>query len=311
MKFVSKFLALALVANLSAPAWSCSVDGKDGFLPDNTLYISADTKGLKGGLTEEQFNNIIDKVETVMAPIVSSKGGVLSVERAWKDGTVNAYANRSGNQWVVHMFGGLARHATVTEDGFALVMCHEIGHHIGGAPQKGGLAVTSGGWWGGSLPSGTRWASNEGQADYYATLKCLRRVYLNDDNTTLVAQMTVPKTLSKFCHSTFKNDKTDANICIRAAMSGLSIANLFAALRAGTAAPDFDKPDTNVVSTTYDNHPASQCRLDTYFQGAICDVDFNTDVSNSDANVGTCSIANGNKIGNRPLCWFKPSTDAR
>src|SRR5690606_1616432 len=146
------------------PVMACTVDGSEGIVPENDLYIAADSKSmLNSNLDEEKFNAVIDKVLAVYEPLVEAEGGELKVERNWTDGTVNAYAHRRGGTWNVAMFGGLARHETITEDGFALVVCHEIGHHIGGAPKKGGWFST--------------WATNEGQADYFATLKCLRKVF--------------------------------------------------------------------------------------------------------------------------------------
>ena len=48
-----------------------------------------------------------------------------------------------------------------------------------------------------------------------------------------------------------------------------------------------------------------QCRLDTYFQGSLCDKDVNDEVDNSDAE-GVCTLAQGYTFGTRPLCWYKP-----
>ncbi|MBY0517376.1 MAG: hypothetical protein K2P81_10730 [Bacteriovoracaceae bacterium] len=308
MKFTANFFALMLSLSIATNGYACTEDGSTGLLPENDMYIPVNMKGIKSGLTEEQFNAVIDKVLAVYEPIVSSAGGKLTVSRAWEDGTVNAYASRSGNTWQVAMFGGLARHETITEDGFALVVCHEIGHHIGGAPKKGASVRTGGGGWtgGGTGSSSISWASNEGQADYFATLKCLRKVYLSDDNTSIVRSLGAPAALTKACRKEFKGNKVDSNICIRAGMSGLSVAKLFQALRNQTKAPDFATPDAKVVSSTDDNHPDTQCRLDTYFQGALCGIDDATDVSQTDAKVGTCHTANGDSIGTRPLCWFKP-----
>lgn len=296
MKFTAKIFSLVLAMTVATNGYTCSEDGSTGIVPENDMYIPVNAKGIKTGLTEEQFNAVIDKVVTVYDPIVSSLGGKLSVQRNWEDGTVNAYASRSGNVWQVAMFGGLARHETITEDGFALVVCHEIGHHIGGAPKKGG-----GGWWGGAS-----WATNEGQADYFATLKCLRKSFVNDDNASVVRGMTVPASLKTKCETEYKN-AAEAAICIRGGMAGLSVAKLFQSLRNQTTAPDFNTPDSRVVSTTDHNHPATQCRLDTYFQGALCQMDDNTDVSDTDEKVGVCHPSNGDTIGNRPLCWFKPT----
>lgn len=295
-----KKTALLLGLTVSGLALACGSNG--GFLPENDLNIPANVKGINGGITEAEFNTAIDKVENIYKSIVTSKGGNLVVNRKWSDGTVNAYAQQSGKTWSVAMFGGLARHETITSDGFSLVVCHEIGHHIGGAPRKGGSG--GGGWWGGG--SATSWASNEGQADYFSSLKCLRRAFLNDDNATVVASLNAPKALVDACTSSKRGDLNETNLCIRIGMAGKSVANLFSAL---SKLPDtkFETPDAKVVASTDHNHPKAQCRLDTYFQGALCEVNYTEDVSNSDETTGTCTSANGFKEGNRPLCWFKPS----
>lgn len=285
MKFLS---ALLLTLAISGSVLACSEDGRSGFLPENDLNIPVGAKTV-GGITQPQFNAVIDKLETIYAPIVSSMGGTLRINRKWEDGTVNANATRAGS-WVVNMFGGLARHQTITEDGFALVLCHELGHHLGGAPKVAGFF--------------NRWASNEGQSDYFATLKCLRKAFLNDKNSTIIRKLKAPKALSDACSKAWPN-KDDKAICVRAGMAGASVAALFAALRNKPEAK-FETPDTNTVSRTDDAHPAHQCRLDTYFQGALCEVGFNEDVSQKDEVQGTCHGSLGHTSGLRPLCWFKP-----
>ncbi len=285
MKFLS---ALLLTLSLSGSVLACSEDGRSGFLPENDLKIPVGVKTV-GGITEAQFNAVIDKLETIYAPIVSNMGGTLRINRKWEDATVNANATRAGS-WVVNMYGGLARHQTITEDGFALVLCHEIGHHLGGAPKVAGFL--------------NRWASNEGQSDYFATLKCLRKAFLNDKNTTIVRKLKAPVALTQACAKAWPN-KDDKAICVRNGMAGASVAALFASLRNKPEAK-FETPDTNIVSRTDDAHPAHQCRLDTYFQGALCEIGLNEDVSQKDEVQGTCHASLGHTSGLRPLCWFKP-----
>lgn len=285
---ILKYGFLTVLATFSFSALTCTKNGQEGFLPKNDLWISADSKGILG-ITAGQFNAVIDKVEAIYAPIVSSYGGELQVERRWSDGTVNAYAEQDGAVWKVSMFGGLARHRAITEDGFALVVCHEIGHHIGGAPKY----------------SSDEWATNEGQADYFATLKCLRRVWMSDNNEQIVSNLNAPETLTEACAKSWTN-KNDRALCIRGAMAGDSVAQLFAALGRSRIAR-FDTPDTKIVSQTYDSHPATQCRLDTYFQGALCELSFNDDVSQNDEVSGTCHASTGQALGLRPRCWFSPS----
>ena len=142
-----KKLLVTTALMATTASYACTVDGTEGIVEDNNLWIAPNAKSV-GAIDEIEFNKVIDKVVKIYEPIIAAEGATLDVSRNWEDGTVNAYASRSGDTWQIHMFGGLARHETITSDGFALVVCHEIGHHIGGAPKK-------------TLWSGqTRWATS-------------------------------------------------------------------------------------------------------------------------------------------------------
>lgn len=279
------FLATLIV---SQPVLTCTKDGSEGFLPENNLKIMVGDKAA-GGLTEEQFNSVIDQVEEIYKPIVSTYGGNLEVVRNWTNGTVNAYAEQEGDIWKVSMFGGLARHKTITPDGFALVVCHELGHHIGGVPRYGG----------------DDWASNEGQSDYFANLKCLRRIWDGQDNAAVIKDMQVPSFVTESCAKSWSS-KADQDICVRGAMAGDSVAKLFASLSWSKPA-QFNTPDPKQVTVTSDSHPATQCRLDTYFQASLCEVSFMDEIGQEDEMSGVCHGNNGQEVGLRPRCWFKPT----
>lgn len=287
-----KFLSLLVLSfACSGMAFGCSEDGSSGIVEDNDTFIPVGVK-TKGGITEAEFNNVIDKIEAIYAPVIANRGGKLKIARKWSDGTANANAMRLGSAYNVNMYGGLARHEAITSDGFALVLCHEIGHHIGGAPKTSGFLGLN------------RWASNEGQADYWATLKCLRQVYLNENNLVATRRLkNVPAALTAACTKAHA-DKTDLSICVRSGMAGASVANFFASVRKKPEAK-FETPDTAVVSKTNDSHPAHQCRLDTYLQGAICEKALNEDVDQKDEVQGTCHGSTGQSVGLRPVCWFK------
>jgi hypothetical protein len=288
---ILKKLSVALLVVGINGALACDMHGKGGFVPENDLFIGVNDKNTSG-MTEEVFNEVLDRVEGIYSPIISSMGKRLEVVRNWNDGTVNAYAQQTGNTWKISMFGGLARHITVTPDGFAVVACHELGHHIGGLPKKGG-------WFGSS------WASNEGQSDYWANAKCFRKYVENDDNIEMMAAVEVPEFVTEKCMANF-SEATDIAVCQRGSMAGLSLANLFRALGRTTTELKFETPDPAVVRSTDHNHPAAQCRLDTYFQGSLCDRDAYEDTNNSDVAKGFCTRSANYVDGVRPLCWFKP-----
>lgn len=272
----------------------------DTCFPRNDLYIPENIKSVT--MSEAEFNKAIDDIEDIYKPIFKDEyGAKLKVFRKWEDATVNAYAKQSGKTWEVHMFGGLARHSTITMDGFRAVVCHEVGHHIGGAPKiKSWLGTNS-------------WASNEGQADYFATSKCLKKYFEVDHEETIKIYEAAEKSndanrkySKKLCDDA-NNSVLEAAICFRGAMAGQSLAELFRVLRRLPEALRFDKPDSAVVSTTYHRHPKPQCRMDTYFQGALCDQDPHLFPDQSDAAIAFCNRKDGYKLGIRPLCWLKPS----
>ncbi|OQW52794.1 MAG: hypothetical protein A4S09_08090 [Proteobacteria bacterium SG_bin7] len=254
------------------------------FAPQNNLRrpISQNLSGI----TEEEFNAVLDKVYEIYKPIFKEHKAEFVIQRFWDDDTVNAYAFREGKKWNIAMYGGLARHEEVTRDGFMLVACHEIGHHLGGYPRGG-------------------WASNEGNSDYYGTLKCLRRMWNNGDSIEIVKKMKVDKKAVELCEEQWEGNEERA-ICERASMAGKSLGRLLAVL-GGQEMPEFDTPDSTVVTKTNHAHPAAQCRLDTYFHGALCTVDWNQDMDEEDPNVGACKVS---EVGGRRACWFKePSAD--
>ena len=289
---MTKGILVALMATTLtfSQAFSCDSLGKSGFAPENNMKIYAGDKAANN-MTKELFLEAIGRVSSVYAPIVAERGAKLIMNNRWDDATVNASAQQSGKNWTVNMYGGLARHPLVTVDGFMMVVCHELGHHIGGAPKKAGF--------------GGAWASNEGQSDYWAGLKCMRRVLENDDNIAIVSKMEIDAEAASKCESIYANE-SEVALCKRISMAGKSLAMLLGDL-GGNSNVNFTTPDASVVSRTYDAHPAAQCRLDTYFQGTLCDKAILDDVDAKDATKGVCIKKDGFEFGTRPLCWYKPS----
>jgi len=279
--------ALSLSMSLSS-AFACDIHGKTGFMPENNLRISKYDKDTNG-MTQERFESIVKRVSDAYIPLAKEKGAALEYINNWDDETVNAFADRDGGTWHVNMFGGLARHPLTTDDGFMLVVCHETGHHFGGAPR---------------YDQNTDWAANEGQADYYGALKCMKRVLEKDDNIAIVSKMSIDAEATKQCQMVYKN-AAEVALCQRIAMAGKSLGQLLGSL-GGNSKVNFNTPDKSVVKRTNDNHPAAQCRLDTYFSGGLCDKSFTEEVDQTSPIPGTCIKRDGYKVGPRPLCWYKP-----
>lgn len=270
----AKGLAILGATLFTAPAMAT-------FMPPNNLHLE-DNLELDSNVTEADFNKVIDTAEKVFKPIIKKHGGTLDIKRRWDDSTVNASAIQMGKTWEVNMYGGLARREEVTLDGFALVLCHEIGHHLAGFPFV------------------SEWAANEGEADYYGTQACVRQLWRGQENE--VAAQTVDATPKAACDEAWTSD-ADRNLCYRIMMAGRSLAEL---LSHGAGNVSFSTPDPKVVERTFHEHPEAQCRLDTFVAGALCKASFDMNlIPGDEPEAMKYSCGPRFDQGQRPTCWFK------
>jgi hypothetical protein len=269
-------------------------------LPPNDLDKEDNVFEFNPNVTEADFNAVIQRGMDIYGPIVEAFGGRLEIVGRWTDSTVNASANRDvfdPNKWIVTMYGGLARRPEVTVDGFVMVLCHELGHHLGGFPFV------------------RDWAADEGQADYFASLECTKHFWGADRDGNAAAREQTPQVAKDRCDDIWST-QSGQDLCYRSMMASKSISDLLGAL--GETEVHFDTPDTSEVEATNHRHPDAQCRLDTYMAGALCTADFSQTIIpgvNKDDHNGldaetesaeyTCTAQQFEK-GLRPHCWFKP-----
>lgn len=280
---MKRLFALLLVASL--PTLACD----DGFVKHNHREIPANSF-LAGDMTETQYKATLRNFEKFFGNMVEDNYNVeLQVIASWGSNGVNAFAERGDNAWVIVVFGGLARHKDITADGLNLVLCHELGHHLGGYPKK----------------STNKWSSAEGQADYYSTTKCLRRLWEKEDNVSALAKVEIPQVVTMECAKTYSSPNEQA-LCARMSLAGKSVSLMIQNLDHDSIEPKFETPDSLVVRTINYMHPYAQCRLDTYFNGAVCPVTPKIDFDDREEEVGSCHPRRGDLRGLRPLCWFVP-----
>lgn len=236
-------------------------------------------------MTEADFDKALARIESTHQHYFKSKGQLLQIDADWQEGIANAFADREGETFIIEVYGGLARHPLITEDAFLLFICHELGHHIGGAPTAKDLG----------------WPALEGQSDYFAAAKCLKRVL---DPSKPLAPSDVDPVLRAKCSESF-SDSSDRQTCERVGMAGQSAANFFHMIEKKGLPPSFATPDQTQVSKTMVSHANSQCRLDTYLAGAVCvsNLALNPDVTDPSKNV---CWQGRDRVGFRPRCWFKP-----
>ena len=258
-------------------------------IDDNVLTVPTNIKRTHQ-VTEIEFNSVVSILHRIYKPIIDEKSGLNFIMAAdWQDETVNAYATREAETWTVHVAGGIARAPGMTKDSLALIVCHEIGHHLGGAPRT-------------FLFDG--WPAAEGQADYWAASKCLKNYYRELDSEEAIISSELPAKAIQDCNSVYK-DYSQLKICIKTMKANLSFSNFLNALPDIKVLTSLESSDPREVKGTNTNHyPRAQCRVDTIYQGALCNIDANVATSESDAKIGHCNDTT--KPGTRPRCWYRP-----
>lgn len=260
-------------------------------LPQTNLRIPVSFKNAK--LTEKRFNDLIDQVVESYRPTFKKYGmRQLIVNRKWKDGKINASAGKRGSTFLMNIYGGLGRYESITDDGFLLVLCHEVGHLIGGAPTY--------------RPYNN--VSSEGQADYFATHKCFRKI-AKQYPALISNNADVHPVAREMCQKQFESEQ-ERQVCLRSSLAQTSLAETFALLSESSSVPQFDTPDPKRrMFILFNGYPGIQCRLDTMFSASLCQKDENLLLSFDSYNENLCSTANGDGIGIRPHCWYVPRED--
>jgi hypothetical protein len=255
----------------------------------NTDYSMFHRLEEDSNISRAEFKKMIDLVKRIYMPIFKREDLNFRIEANWDDKQVNAFAGVRGKDRYVLLYGGYARHPLMTKDAFLSVICHEIGHHLGGFPKK-------------SLGS---WSSSEGQADYFSTLKCMKLVLKEDlHNRSVTELFDLPQEVSKLCRAQHPRER-DYQICLRSAKAAEDHGRVLADVtRKDPLSISLTTPDETRVESSNLKHPGAQCRVDTKLAGALCNVSPLVSLDNSDETIGTCHFNNFQILGNRPACWF-------
>lgn len=264
----------------------------------SSMSIQKNIKSISLGredATEENFNRIIDDITGLYKEPLSQYSGILQIKKDWKSETNNAYAMSFLGYWKLMFYGSLFRDPLMTDDAFAMVVCHEIGHLLGGAPYYNGPGR----------------ASVEGQADFWATSVCFRKY------------MTIAPGRAPFkLHNKVKSNcdlqyhtVQDREICYRTGQASLETAE-FLYSNSEQDWPSLESKPLPKIGYTNQGHPQSQCRLETFLAGSLCIYDESDEarvnrIHKSDLVTSSlCLNERKEMVEKRPGCWFHPDNNA-
>lgn len=204
------------------------------YLPPQSVNVSP--------MTQNDYEKILrDFNLRFLDEVWIRKEKALKVVETWESPYFGAYAKNSKSQFEIHVLGGTVRASGMTENILKTILCHELGHILGGSPLQ--------------TIHGSDWASVEGQSDFYAGRVCLPQV--------LQGAESISDKALKVCDGHRK--------CAEVAQAGLEFVRFlqkysyrrFEPVSLARKAPPSEIP-------LIDTYPSDQCRLDTFVAAGLC-----------------------------------------
>jgi hypothetical protein len=227
---------IVVTAILSTQAFSLSIP--------NDAYDEKSVQSVDENFKHESTEKLLKTFEDHFSPLVSKQGGKLLLILNWDSSRHVAEAQRpTPNEWAIVLHGGGVRDPELGTAELSLILCHELGHHLGGTPTA----------------SRTGWSACEGQADYWSGFECIKSF------GKVIKQKNISTEARDWCH---KNNLSSDEFCANFAQTALNVTRFYARFQSGIY-PYIDSRDTNVASRIYFGHPNPQCRLDTLLSGYL------------------------------------------
>ena len=151
-------------------------------------------------------------------------------------------------------------------------------------------------WDGVTADDGLSIMSSEGEADYYTTLVCFRKLVEGEDHSAVLSEVVVPPITQSKCNRAWGKQTQESMVCQRAALASLGFLNFI---------KDFPISLENTAEEVaekiiIDQYPSRQCRLDTLVAGSLCRTQFPLQLDRNSAAASDCR----QEEARRPACWF-------
>lgn len=237
-------------------------------------------------ILNEQFDAIIDNVESAFG--INENQERILIHRFWDPNAQSDSAIRfpflTRETPIITITGRIAKERTISEDAFAILVCHEFGHHLAKGPRIG-------------LRNLENWSAAEGEADYWATSVCIKTYLRNQLNTPQRVMSHSPHLLDKSLETKCENNYVTPEaiaICYRTLDAIHSLADYFTDHNQSRIDFQSKAPPSSVLIRRFrlDNY-RDQCRIETFLAGAFCQLRAES--------LFQCK----NEDDMRPRCWFK------
>lgn len=241
-------------------------------------------------IDKADYLQLTSALDAAYSEQVRSLGGKLKFTLKESTDSPNAFAaKRADGTWEVTVVETLLSLDEQTKSTLGIILCHEIGHFLGGEPYVVGIQLTPA-----VRSRAPKKMSCEGQADYFATSECIKTLTrhlpeLFSDNKGLLNP-----SMAEECNQNYEN-KEDKNQCLETLVASYQTVLVYQKMlqRMNVPAGFFGKIENDRTDRTLDSvgeYPSLDCRYQTFINGTMC----------SGPSENECNDAKWA----RPACWF-------
>lgn len=205
-------------------------------------------------ITEQQFLTTIHEIHALYFPMSQDLGRPMEIFHDWKMPYFSAWASNLDQVFKINFWGGFARLPSMSIETWEFVVCHEVGHIVGGEPMEDNKLLND--------------FSAEGQSDYFAITECLPHYYRTFARTQFDRSRSTKFELET-CNKRYKNT-IDQNICLKTLKAGRDFSHILRESGHTDDPTSYHTPAPHTDETIDSSYPSPQCRLDSFLTGALC-----------------------------------------
>lgn len=244
----------------------------------------------QASIDRADYFKLTSALEGTYAEQIRSLGGHLKFTLKEMKASPNAFAaKRADGTWEVTVIESLLTLEEQTKSTLGIILCHELGHFLGGEPYVVGIQLTPA-----VRSRAPKKMSCEGQADYFATSECIKTLArklpdLFSDNKGLLNPL-----MAQECDQNFEN-KEDKNRCRETVIASHQTVLVYQKMLREMNVPESffgrtNNDQSDRVLNSVGEYPSLDCRYETFINGTLC----------SGLSENECHDAKWA----RPACWF-------
>ncbi len=244
----------------------------------------------QASIDKADYLQLTRTLETTYAEQIRSLGGKLKFTLKESTDSPNAFAaKRVDGTWEVTVVETLLSLKEQTKSTLGIILCHEIGHFLGGEPYVVGIQLTPA-----VRSRAPKKMSCEGQADYFATSDCIKNLGQKLPDLFSDNQGLLNPSMAEECNQNYE-DQEKKNQCLETLVASHQTVLVYQKmLQAMNVLSGFFGRIENERSDRTLNHvgeyPSLDCRYQTFINGTLC-----SGLSENECNDAKWA---------RPACWF-------